>query len=256
MSTPSSTPANCASCNTADAPRYQLSCHDKKSHYCRNCLTETWCNAKDELIHCPHHPCGKGSNFMPLVPLSQILHFESSFYDIERIEKIHEQPEIMNNLIGFTREEAAVALQHLYSMFEDQILDPVLLGGAPGQLTLQAEESFGANVSSNPFYQALLNELTAPAKMMATPSDLEEDLNVVLTRSLYAYITRHFRPDLQNSDASFEEKVAVVDAASDFVEVLPRIQENWIEIIRKWVDLLACHHLGRFASLEGIVPGN
>ncbi|KAI8932445.1 hypothetical protein NX059_010631 [Plenodomus lindquistii] len=244
-------PFNCGSCDSSDAPQYELACHDSEELYCRNCLTRTWHGTDDELVRCPHLRCREVCGFMPLHPLGQTLHLDNHFYDIERIDKIRNQPEVMNNLIGFTRDEAAITLQHVYSMFEDQIMDPISLGGIPGYITAGAVGSFDANVSFNPFYMNLLNEMSTVPKMIATPLELEEDLNVMLMRLLYSNAIQLYQSALAMRGIALDDEKAVVDAAIDNYNPVRELKDNWTEIIRKWIDLLTWRHLERLAPPEG-----
>ncbi|KAF2848476.1 hypothetical protein T440DRAFT_536260 [Plenodomus tracheiphilus IPT5] len=244
-------PSNCGSCDSSDGPQYQLSCHDSNFLYCRNCLTKTWFTAKDELVRCPHLRCREVCGFMPLHPLGQTLHLDNNFHDAECIEKIRNQPEVMNNLLGFTRDEAVATLQHVYSMFEDQIMDPIALGGIPGYITQSARDSFDANASSNPFYKKLLKELVSVPKMTTTPLELEEDLNVVLTHLLYTYTMRQFYSELAVWSIPLTDEQAIVEAACANYSAVQELKKNWTDIVRKWVDLLAWRHLERFAPLGG-----
>lgn len=157
----------------------------------------------------------------------------------------------MNNSIGFTRDEASVTLQHVYSMFEDQILDPVPLGGIPSHITQNADSTFNASILSNPFYRNLLKKLAAPSKTMTTPSDLEEGLNVLLTRSLYTYTITHLQPDFAAWGIAPDNEVAVLDVALVKYSLVREIKENWTEIIQKWVGLLTWRHLQRLSAPAG-----
>ncbi|KAH9862871.1 hypothetical protein J1614_010964 [Plenodomus biglobosus] len=243
-------PSNCGSCDSADAPQYKLYCHAGSKLYCRNCLTKTWYASNDEMFRCPHLPCHKVCGFQPLRPLCQTLHLDRSFYEIECIEDIRNQPEVMNNLIGFTRDEAIITLQQIYGMFEDQIMDPVALGGVPGHITADARDSFAANVSLNPFYKSLLNELTSVPKMMTTPLELEEDLGVALTRLLYVYARRHHETESAMWGVSLADQEAVVEAAVAKHSFFRDLKDNWTDIIHNWVELLTWCYLKRTAAPE------
>lgn len=188
---------------------------------------------------------------MTLSPFAQALHLNTRSYDIECVGKVRNQSEVMNNLIGFTRDEAMAALQHVYSIFEDQILDPVAFGGAPGYITAGAQDSFGANVSLNPFYNNLLKELTSIPKMMTTPLELEEDLNIVLTRLLHSHTMRYYEAVLAMSGVDMTDEEAIVEAAIAKYSQVRDIKDNWTDIIQKWVELLTWRHLERLAPTKG-----
>lgn len=72
----------------------------------------------------------------------------------------------MNNLIAFTREEAEITLQHIYNLFEDQILDPVALGGVSGRITEGAERTLQASFDFNPFFTGLMEEMKMAPKFL------------------------------------------------------------------------------------------
>ncbi|KAF1846200.1 uncharacterized protein K460DRAFT_286750 [Cucurbitaria berberidis CBS 394.84] len=242
---------NCASCNSTTVPQYELSCHESDDLHCRDCLTKKWYTSNDEIVRCPHRACGQICGFMPLRPLSEVLHLDNRFYDTERIDRIRQQPEVMNNLIAFTREEAEVALQQVYSFFEDQILDPVALGGVPGHVTEGAQNSLLANFSFNPFFTGLLEELKAAPKLMTTPLELEEDLNQLLSRLLYTYATQYHGDELARQGVDLEHEEAVLGVALQNYKPIKDIKEVWAEMIKRWVDLLAWRHLERLSSPEG-----
>ncbi|KAH9860942.1 hypothetical protein IAQ61_010678 [Plenodomus lingam] len=239
---------NCGSCGSSGAPQYKLSCHKTKDLFCSNCLRKTCFAAQDELVRCPSSCC---RGFMTLSPFAQALHLNTRSYDIECVGKVRNQSEVMNNLIGFTRDEAMAALQHVYSIFEDQILDPVAFGGAPGYITAGAQDSFGANVSLNPFYNNLLKELTSIPKMMTTPLELEEDLNIVLTRLLHSHTMRYYEAVLAMSGVDMTDEEAIVEAAIAKYSQVRDIKDNWTDIIQKWVELLTWRHLERLAPTKG-----
>lgn len=234
---------NCASCNSTTVPQYELSCHESDDHHCRDCLTKTWFAASDEVVRCPHPTCGQVCGFIPLNSLAEILHLSNHFYDIERIDRIREQPEVMNNLIAFTREEAEDILQHVYGLFEDQVLDPVALGGIPGHITERAPNSLHANFYFNPFYNGLLAEMNAAPKHMTTPLELEEDLGRVLSHLLYTYAKCNYGNELGMWGVDMEHEEAVLDAALENHKPIKDLKGYWEEIIQKWVDLLTWRHL-------------
>lgn len=188
---------------------------------------------------------------MSLNPLAKGLHLSHNFYDIERVDVIRKQHEVMNNLIGFTSEEAEATLQHVYSLFEDQVLDPVALGGVPGHITQYAQNSLQTNCGFNPFYTRLLYELTATVKIMMTPKELEEDLETVLAEQLYVYACQYHGNELIRWDIDLSHQDAVLISALANYKSMTDIKEYWEEIIQKLVELLAWRHLERLAPPEG-----
>jgi hypothetical protein len=99
---------NCASCGSLSVPLYDLSCHESDEFHCRDCLTKSFYSDADEVVRCPHPTCRQPAGFQPLDLREYGLHLNNDFYDEQRIDKIREQPEVMNNLIAFTRDEAEV----------------------------------------------------------------------------------------------------------------------------------------------------
>lgn len=232
----------CGSCKSTDVPLYDLSCHESDDFYCRDCLTKTWYNAKDEVVRCPS--CGEDCGFMPLAPIEQFRGISRDFSDTEGLEKLRQQPEIMNNLIGFTNREAAVLLQHVYGLVEDQILDPMELGGWPSALQ-QGDNTARMSFATNPFYNNLVRELAAAPKIMTSPLQLEEDLMNSLNADVIAYASSQYPGQIMEG----RDEDVLVHVLND--PYLKDVRENWIIIINKWVDLLAWRHIERTASVEG-----
>jgi hypothetical protein len=242
---------DCASCGSNQVPLYDLPCHISDDFHCRNCLTQTWYKSDDDIARCPVAACGKDCGFMPLQPISQAIHLDRNFYEAERIDKLRQQPEIMNSEIGFTSEEAMVILEHVYSEFEDQILDPLALGGVPGHITQVADQSFQVNLAFNPFARGLLGEMTAARKLTTTPYELEEDLRALLSHLLHEYAQQNYVSELARWGVDLEHEEAVLDAALANYKPLKDFKDYWEEIIKKWVDLLTWRHLERLAPPEG-----
>ncbi|KAH8723833.1 hypothetical protein GQ44DRAFT_619421 [Phaeosphaeriaceae sp. PMI808] len=243
---------SCATCRATRIPIYDLSCHELDGFYCRDCLTKSWYNAPDEVVCCPS--CGQDCGFASLQP-AEAFHISRDFYNDKAFDKIREQPEIMNNQIGFTLYEAAVFLQHAYSLAEDQILDPLELGGLPGHLTAQAENSAELSLENNFVYKAIIDEVTLAPKMMTTPLELEEDVLQVLHRTLLDFAKIKYMNellaggiDLNNSEWVAQEVARLSDQVQD--EYPKKILENWSAIVRMWVEFLAWRHIERTAPMD------
>jgi hypothetical protein len=230
----------CGSCQSSDVPLYDLSCHDSDNFYCRDCLTKKWYYATDEIVRCP--ACNKDCGFMPLPSIAQFRGISRDFSEAEGIEQLRQQHEVMDNLIGFTAREATEFLQHVYSIVEDQILDPTALGGFPSQYVDSAQESF----ETNPFYRSLIHELASAPKMMSEPLQLEEDLLKSLDATVATYARVKY-PD-QIMDGRDEDVLTNQVLMDPYIK---DVRENWIIIIGKWVELLAWRHIERTASVEG-----
>jgi hypothetical protein len=157
----------------------------------------------------------------------------------------------MNNLIAFTGEEAEVNLHHVYSMFEDQLLDPVALGGVPGHITANATQSLQASFDHNPFVCGFLAEVKTVKKLITTPYELDEDLSAVLSRLLFQYAKSYYGNELSRHGIDLDNQEAVLGAALEKYQPIIELKGNWELMIEKWVDLLAWRHLERLASREG-----
>lgn len=232
----------CGSCKSTEVPLYDLSCHDSDDFYCRDCLTKTWYNAQDEVVHCPS--CSKDCDFMPVKDIEEFRGISRNFHQDEAFDKIRQQPKIMNNLIGFTAREAAVFLQHAYSHVEDQILDPVELGGLPSSYIQSTVNTAIESFATNPFFGHLVQQVTAVPKMMTAPLQLEEDLLKELNHIIIDLAKQRFGNQIADwNDEAVLEQVLVGD------EQAKSVRENWI--IKIWVDLLAWRHIERTAPAEG-----
>jgi hypothetical protein len=242
---------DCASCQSTTIPLYDLSCHTSDEFHCRDCLTKPFYESKDDVVRCPHPTCGKPCGFLPLGPLARDLRLDNDFYDTQRIEKIRQQPEVMNNLIAFTANDAETVLHHVYSLFEDQILDPVAFGGVPGYMTADVRNSLEASFASNPFVCGFLSEMKEAPKQMTTPYELDEDLSTLLSKLLLQYARVSYNNDLIRLGINMNDDEAVLAAALENYKPIHVIKENWEGIIQKWVELLAWRHLERLAPPEG-----
>jgi hypothetical protein len=242
---------DCASCKSTSVPLYALSCHESDDFHCRDCLTKEFYGAFDEVVRCPHPPCGKPCGFKSLAPLAQSLHLDNDFYDSERIDQIRQQPEVMNSLIAFTADEAEIVLHHVHGLFEDQIINPVVLGGIPGYITADVQNSLEAGFALNPFVCGFLSEMKATRKMMTTPHELDEDLSSLLSNILLQYAQVYYGNDMARLGIDMKDSKAVLAAAMENYKPINEIKDNWEGIIQKWVELLAWRHLERLASPEG-----
>jgi hypothetical protein len=239
---------SCAPCGSLHVPLYNLPCHESDDIHCRDCLTKTFYKDRDDFVRCPHPSCGRPAGFKPLDLLEHGLHLNNDFYDEQCIDKIREQPEVMNNLIAFTREEAEVTLQHIYSLVEDQSMDPIALGGIPGWITAGAQNSLQASFDSNLFVGGFLSDMKEARKQMTTPYELDEDLTAVLNNILLQHARRYHGDELAMRVIDMEDGEAVLAASLDDIN---EIKENWELIISKWVELLTWRHLERLAPPEG-----
>lgn len=203
------------------------------------------------MAHCPSEACARDCGFMPLQPISQAIHLDRNFYEIERIDRIRQQPEVMNNMIGFTSEEAQVILEHVYSEIEDQVLDPVALGGIPGYISKYANQSLRDGLAINPFAIGLLQELTAVPKFTMTPYELEEDLKSTLSHLLYKYAHQYYASELAKWGVDMGHEAEVLDTALTNYKPIQDFKDYWEDIIKNWVDLLTWRHLERLSPSEG-----
>lgn len=238
---------NCASCKSTTVPLHDLSCHESDDFHCRDCLTKTFHAVNDQIVRCPHSACRRSVGFEQPTSLAQDFHLDNDFYDQERIDKIREQPEVMNNLIAFTGEETEVILHHVYTMFEDQLMDPVALGGVAGHITARAKYSLQASFACNPFVCGFLAQMKAAPKLMTTPYELDEDLSALLFRLLHEYAQLNYGNELTRHGVDLEHQGAVLAAALDNYRPFNEIKGNWELIVKKWVELLAWRHLERLA---------
>ncbi|EOA86602.1 hypothetical protein ACJQWK_08939 [Exserohilum turcicum] len=241
----------CASCNATTVPLYDLSCHTSDDFHCRNCLTYTFYQASDDIVRCPHSPCGLPAGFPELAPLTKDFHLDNYFYDQERIDKIREQPEVMDNLICFTSQEVIAIFYHVYSMFEDQILDPVAFGGVPGYFIKDTDETLRASFDLNPFVCGFLIEMGGSLKLVSTPKELEEGMLSLLNRLLHDYASMHYGTELSRWGVDLTSEEDVLKTALENYKPLGDIKENWEMITKKWVELLAWRHVERLAPPEG-----
>ncbi|KAH5733206.1 hypothetical protein HBI20_033240 [Parastagonospora nodorum] len=235
----------CGTCSSTNIPLYDLSCHKSDDFYCRDCLTKMWNMVDDEIVRCPS--CSNSCHFLPLQLIQDFGGINHEFLEFQAFDKIREQPEVMNNLIAFTAAEAVTFLDVTYGYFDDQILNTVELGGLPSYLSAGTHEIFTAN----PYYMALKEELTSVSKMMATPLELEDDLMLVLNNTIVRDTRFKYADHLDMHDIDLQNDAAILWEATNTFEDLNTIRENWVGMIRMWVDLLAWRHLERVASVEG-----
>jgi hypothetical protein len=238
----------CASCKSTTISLYALSCHESDDFHCRDCLPKTFYAFDDQVLRCPHPFCRRSVGFKPLTPLAQDLHLDNEFYDQKRIDNIRHQSEVMNNLIAFTGEEAEVILHHVYSMFEDQIMDPVALGGVPGYITASSVQSLQASFDYNPFICGFLAEMKTDSKLMTTPYELDEDLGALLSKLLFRYAQWNYGNELSRYGVDLDNEEALLGVALENYKPVNEIKENWELIAKKWVELLVWRHLERLAS--------
>jgi hypothetical protein len=232
----------CGACSQTTVPLYDLPCHDSDDFYCRNCLTTSWCFSTDEVVRCP--ACHKDCGFGALPPVEGFNAIARDFIDKEALNKIRQQPEVQNNLIAFTSTEGLVFLQSTYEYYLDQLLDPVELGGLPAYMTDSAQQSLAAN----PFYSALIAEITM---LVATPAELEEDFLGVLNTITVSFTKFKYGVVMEAADVNLADNEAVLWQATHTYQDINNIRENWVGIIQMWVNLLAWRHIERVAPAEG-----
>jgi hypothetical protein len=98
---------------------------------------------------------------------------------------------------------------------------------------------------------ALKDELTSVPKMMATRLELEEDLMLVLDNNIVRDTRFKYGDHLDRNDVELDNDSAVLWEATNTFEDMNNIRENWVGIIKMWVDLLAWRHIEHTASVEG-----
>jgi hypothetical protein len=240
----------CGRCSSTTVPLYDLSCHDSDDFYCRDCLTKTWYLAKDEVVRCP--ACSKDCDFMPLQPIEHFKGISRNFVDFEAFDKIREQPEVMNNLIAFTATEAIVFLQHVYTLYADQLLNPSELGAAPDNHILQrSPNTLESDLSDNIFYNVFAAKVCATPKSITSPAQLEEDLLHKLDTTTVDFARFKYGPQMYAGGVDLFDDAAVLFQANQCFPDVNEIKENWVGIIKMWVDILAWRHIERTAPAEG-----
>jgi hypothetical protein len=239
----------CGTCSATTVPLYDLSCHDSDDFYCRDCLTKAWYLAKDDVIRCPS--CGEDCDFMPLQPIEQFKGISRNFVDHEAFDKIRQQPEIMNNLIAFTASEAIVFLNHVYTFYADQLLDPVELGALPTCMAQQSGNTLGDDLSKSPFYCAFAAEVSVAPKSMNAPAQLEELLLNVLNSVTTNFTKFKYDAQMYACGVDLSDDADVPWQATQSFQDVNNIKEHWIGIIKMWVDLLAWRPIERTAPGEG-----
>jgi hypothetical protein len=238
----------CGTCSSTTVPLYDLSCHESDDFYCCDCLTKTWYVAANDLVPCP--ACCQDCNFMPLQPIEEWHGLNRHFRDREQLGKMRQQPDVMNNLMGFTADEAAVFLEQLYVLVEEQITDPVLLGNSP-YYQVPETGSTTATLIKNPFYGRLIDQLVHVPKMMTSPLELEEDLIELLKHIVVDFTKYKHGYSLHVSGVDVDDDDDVLHQAITKYPDINEMRDNWIGIIRLWVEMLACRHLERLAPAEG-----
>jgi hypothetical protein len=240
----------CGTCSSTTVPLYDLSCHNSDDFYCRDCLTKTWYRAKDEVVRCP--ACRNDCDFMPLQPIEQFKGISRNFNDYEAFDRIREQPEVMNNLIAFTALEAIVFLQHVYTIYADQLLDHSELGALPTSYVLQhSANTLDSDLSNNVFYIVFAAKVGAALKSMTTPAQLEEALLNLLESATINFAKCKYGHLMYASGVDLRDDAAVLYQANHSFPDVNDIKENWAGIIKMWVDLLAWRHIERTAPAEG-----
>jgi hypothetical protein len=136
-------------------------------------------------------------------------------------------------------------------LVEDQLLDPAVLGGAPGHIITGAQNSLQAGFEFNIFVGGFLAEMKAAPKQMTTPDELDEDLSALLNKLLHQYIQIYQGDELITRGVDIADEETVLRAALETYLSINEIKENWELIIKKWVELLAWRHLERLAPPEG-----
>jgi hypothetical protein len=239
----------CGTCSATTVPLYDLSCHDSDDFYCRDCLTKAWYLAQDEVVCCPS--CGEDCDFMPLQPIAQFKGISRNFVDAEAFDKIRQQPEVMNNLIAFSAAEAIVFLQNVYTLYADQLLDPAKLGAIPTYRPFQLANTLDEDLANNPFYCAFAAELTAAPKSMTSPVQLEDIMFKVLNSAVVSFAKLKYNDQLYSAGVDLHHDAAVLEHTTQSFDDINDIKDNWVGIIKMWLDLLAWRHIERTATVEG-----
>jgi hypothetical protein len=173
-----------------------------------------------------------------------------NFVDYEAFDKIRRQPEVMNNLIAFTASEAIVFLQHVYTLHADQLLDSAELGAIPSYRPFQLANTLDEDLLNNPFYCALAAEISEAPKAMTTPTKLENIMSGVLNSAVVQYTMLKHSNQLFEAGVDMDDDVAVLKHSLQNFEDVNSIKDNWVGIVKMWVDLLAWRHIERTAPAE------
>lgn len=240
---------SCGTCSATTIPLYDLSCHNADDFYCRDCLSKKWYAAKEEVIRCP--ACGDDCGFMPLAPIEDFRGISRNFVEYEAFDKIRDQEEVQNNLIAFTEQEAIQFLVHTYSYYLDQILDPEELGGFPSFMIDDSENTLHESLANNVFYCALVAEVMTTPRVITKPSELEEYLLGVINTVTVNFTKGRYSKEMIEDDVVIDDNDAVLWEATHTFKDMTRIYENWVGILKMWVDLLAWRHLERTAPVDG-----
>ncbi|KAH7406512.1 hypothetical protein DE146DRAFT_395870 [Phaeosphaeria sp. MPI-PUGE-AT-0046c] len=240
---------SCGTCSSTTVPLYDLSCHNSDDFYCRDCLSKSWYVANDEVIRCPS--CGNDCGFMPLQPIEAFGGISRNFVEYEAFDKIREQKEVQNNLIAFTEKEAIAFVMHTYNYYLDQILDPEELGGLSSFMIDYSEHTLQDSLASNAFYCALVAEVMITPKVVTTPAQLEDFLLRVVNTVTVNFTKGRYSNEMIDDDVVIDDNDAVLLEATHTFKDIKKIYENWVGILKVWVDLLAWRHLERTAPAEG-----
>jgi DNA-directed RNA polymerase subunit RPC12/RpoP len=237
----------CGGCSATTVPLYDLPCHDSDDFHCRDCLTKVWYQAKDEVVRCPS--CGQDCAFKPLQPITEFDGIDRNFVDYKAFDIIRQQPEVMNNLIAFTAPEAIVFLQHVYTLYADQLLDPAELGHIPSYRPFQLANTLNEELFNNPFYCGFATAISEAPKVMISPAKLEEIMSVVLNSAVVHYTMLKHSSQLHEAGIEMNDDLAVLQHSQNFEDV-NSIKDHWVGILKIWVDLLASRHIERTAPAE------
>jgi hypothetical protein len=239
----------CGTCSATTIPLYDLPCHESDDFHCRDCLTKIWYLSQDEVVRCPS--CGQDCAFKPLQPIAEFEGINRNFVDYEAFDKIRQQPEVMNNLIAFTAPEAIVFLQHVYTLYADQLLDPAELGAIPLDRPFQLASTLDDDLFNNPFYCAFAAEISEAPKAMTTLVKLEDIMLGVLSSAVVQYTMLKHSNQLYEAGVDMDDDVAVLKHSIQKFEDVNSIKDNWVGIVKMCVDLLAWRHIERTAPAEG-----
>ncbi|KAF1916526.1 hypothetical protein BDU57DRAFT_516695 [Ampelomyces quisqualis] len=239
----------CGTCSSTIVPLYDLPCHDSDEFHCRDCLTKTWYTASDEVIRCP--VCDDDCGFMRLQNIIEFKGISRYFVDYEGFDMIRQQSEIQNNLIGFTDSEAAIFLRHTYEYYLDQLMYPDELGGVPSELTENAADPTVESLKRNPFFCTFVQEVLAVPKMMIAPSQLEKHFLEMLDSVTANFTRQKHGAQMRANGVDLRSDDAVLLQAKHIYSEINGIMDNWVGIIKMWVDLLAWRHIERTGPAEG-----
>ncbi|OAL04550.1 hypothetical protein IQ06DRAFT_343958 [Phaeosphaeriaceae sp. SRC1lsM3a] len=240
---------SCGTCSSTTIPLYDLSCHNSDDFYCRDCLSKSWYTASDEVIRCPS--CGEDCGFMPLNPIEAFGGISRNFIEYEAVDKIREQEEVQNNLIAFTEKEAIAFLVHTYNYYLDQILDPEELGSLSSFMIDYSKNTLQESLANNAFYCALVAEVMTTPKVVSIPAQLELYLLGVINTVTVNLTKGRYSNEIIDDNVDINDNDAVLWEATHTYKDINNIYDNWVGILKIWVDLLAWRHLERTAPVDG-----